>query len=618
MCGINGIFSHNKQSYLPQVQQMNKAMAHRGPDDKGTFSSDYITLGHQRLSIIDLSSAGHQPMHTPDQRYTIVYNGEIYNFPDIKKELNYPFQSQTDTEVILAAWQTWGNACLHKLNGMFTFAIWDDKEKSLTLVRDRLGIKPLYYFYDNEKLLFSSELRSLLASNLIPRQIDPEGLTDYLRYQTVQAPNTIVKNVRMLEPGSYLEIKADKKSLITKKWWHIDKCQSEVPGSYQEVKAEVAKRFYASVERRLVADVPFGAFLSGGIDSSAVVGAMAQVSNRQVKTFNISFAEKEFSEAKYASHIAQLHQTDHTEINLSPNDFLRELPNALNAIDHPSGDGPNTWVVSKVTKQAGVTMALSGLGGDELFAGYPIFNRMAKLESYKALYRLPLGLRKTLGSALQKVKPGVASNKMKALLSLKNYDFATQYSISRQVLLDDRVNQLLHTPAQSPHLPIELLKSFSLNDKSILTKVSISEVSTYMQNVLLRDSDQMSMAHALEVRVPFLDHELVEFMLSVPDKFKYPHSPKKLLVDALPHLLPDYIVNRQKMGFVFPWSEWLKKDLYELGTHHISQLAQRPYFKVDALTDLWTQFNNNNPSVTYSRLWPLIVLNHWMEKNEID
>ncbi|TRX70559.1 asparagine synthase (glutamine-hydrolyzing) [Carboxylicivirga sp. M1479] len=617
MCGINGIFSHNKQTYIPQVELMNKAMEHRGPDDHGIHSADHITLGHQRLSIIDLSDAGHQPMHSADAQLTIVFNGEIYNFAEIRKELNYPFQSHSDTEVILAAWQQWGIKCLDRFNGMFAFAVWDHTKNELTVVRDRLGIKPLYYHYDGQQLVFSSEIRSLLASELIDRQIDTEGLNDYLRYQTVQAPNTILKDVWMLEPGSYMIISQGNTELKKDRWWHIDHCQTEVPDSYEDLKEEVRHRFYQSVQRRLVADVPFGAFLSGGIDSSAVVGAMAHSSNRQVKTFNISFAEKEFSEAKYAAHIAQIHQTDHTEINLSPNDFLNELPNALNAIDHPSGDGPNTWMVSKVTREAGVTMALSGLGGDELFAGYAIFNRMAKLDKNQSLWKLPKSLRQLMGAGLQKVKPGVASDKVKAILSQTNYDFTSQYAISRQVLLDNRVGELLSSDISGHHLPVTLLNQFNLGDKSLLTKVSISEISTYMQNVLLRDSDQMSMAHALEVRVPFLDHELVELLLSVPDAMKYPHTPKKLLVDSLSDLLPDYIVNRPKMGFVFPWSEWLKKDLFELADHHIKQLALRPYFNAAAVTNLWAKFNSGDPSLTYSRIWPLVVLNHWMETNRI-
>lgn len=617
MCGINGIFTNKQIRYNEQVAKMNKALVHRGPDDSGIYSGNGITLGHQRLSIIDLSDAGHQPMSSHNNELILVFNGEVYNYEEIKRELDYPFQSHTDTEVILAAWQRWGKNCVNKFNGMFAIAVWEKKTETLTLVRDRLGIKPLYYYFDGSNFVFSSEIRSLLSCNLIDREISTTGLSDYLRYQTVQTPNTIVKNIYMLEPGSELSISLTNFKPLKSIWWRLDDCNIDVPANYNELKNLVREYFYSAVKRRLVADVPFGAFLSGGIDSSAVVGAMAHVSNHQVKTFNISFAEKEFSEAKYAAHIANMHQTDHTEIQLSPVDFLKELPNALNSIDHPSGDGPNTWLISKVTKEAGITMALSGLGGDELFGGYAIFNRMVKLEKLKTLWDLPKGMRSSIGKLFQKVKPGVASDKLSELLNLNDYDFISQYAISRQVLVDSNVNQLLNTDTDKYHLPVDVLSQFNLSKHEQLSKVSIAEISTYMQNVLLRDSDQMSMAHALEVRVPFLDHELVELLISVPDKLKFPHTQKKLLVESLPDLLPDYIVNRPKMGFVFPWQKWLKKDLYELGDHHINEIAQRPYFDSSAVKKLWLEFNNGNPSVTYSRIWPLIVLNHWMETNQI-
>ncbi|MBS2098533.1 asparagine synthase (glutamine-hydrolyzing) [Carboxylicivirga linearis] len=617
MCGINGIFSLKNIDHRTHVSHMNKAMHHRGPDDKGIWSSEHITLGHQRLSIIDLSKAGHQPMHSSDNNLTLVFNGEIYNFKEIRQELNYSFRSDTDTEVIIAAWNQWGISCVNRFNGMFAFSLWDKRKKQLTIIRDRLGIKPLYYYFDAQNLVFSSELRALTASSLMNKEIDPSGLSDYLRYQTVQAPNTILKGIYMLEPGSCLQISLEDFKLQKQQWWSIDRCDIVVPDNITEVHEHVRELFYNSVKRRLVADVPFGAFLSGGIDSSAVVGAMSKVSNRQVKTFNISFAEKQYSEAKYAEYIAHMHQTDHTEINLSPIDFLKELPHALNAIDHPSGDGPNTWMVSKATKEAGITMALSGLGGDELFAGYAIFARMARLDQHKYIWKIPVPLRQFAGNALQKLKPGVSSDKLSALLNLREYDYFSQYAISRQVLLDSKVNDLLNYELPDEHLSIQVINKLNLNKKEILTKVSISEINTYMQNVLLRDSDQMSMAHALEVRVPFLDHELVQFILSVSDRLKYPHSPKKLLVDSFPELLPDYIVNRPKMGFVFPWSRWLQKDLYELADHHIQELSKRPYFNQAEVQKLWSAFNKNNPSVTYSRIWPLVVLNHWMERNEI-
>ena len=450
---------------------MNKALKHRGPDDEGVFRDGAVTLGQRRLMILDLSDAGHQPMSTPDGRYTMVFNGEVYNFKDIRKELDYPFRSQTDSEVVLAAWQKWGTESVHRFNGMFAFAIWDKKEEVLWLVRDRLGIKPLYWAFQDGNLVFSSEVRALLSSGLVDKTLDEDSLVDYLRYQTVQTPDTILKYVKMLKPGSTLKISLkDKKPLVSTYWNPISSVpqflDSSIPQNYDSIKEQVRELFYSSVRRRLVSDVPFGAFLSGGIDSSAIVGAMAKVSNRQVKTFNISFAEEEFSEAKYARHIAKMHNTDHTEIKLSPNDFLRYLPDALKSMDHPSGDGPNTWLVSKVTKEAGITMALSGLGGDELFAGYPVFKRMVSLTGKQWLWSLPVGIRKILGASLTSVKPGVSSLKIKELLLLKDFNFASVYSISRQALMDDQITGLLNRDILPEHNPVKYLDEIFRSNSS--------------------------------------------------------------------------------------------------------------------------------------------------------
>ncbi len=345
---------------------------------------------------------------------------------------------------------------------------------------------------------------------------------------------------------------------------------------------------------------------------------MSKFSSSPVKTFNISFAEEAFSESKYARHIAQLHQTDHHEIKLTPNDFLHYLPDALKSMDHPSGDGPNSWIVSKQTKEAGIDMALSGLGGDELFAGYDLFKRMSTLNNNKWLWNIPTPLRKMVGEAYKKIKPGVASDKLSRLLASSTYSYETNYAITRQALSDNQVASLLSFSLPQEHLPIEFLKDhLQQSDSRFLSTISQSEMSTYMQNVLLRDADQMSMAHALEVRVPFLDHELIEFILSVPDTLKYPHTPKKLLVDSFPEFLPDYIVNRPKMGFVLPWKEWLKNELFQFANDRLMALGKRPYFDSVAVNTLWMQFNNNHPEVTFSRIWPLVVLEEWLTNNDI-
>jgi asparagine synthase (glutamine-hydrolysing) len=630
VCGINGILGLTETADAKRkVIAMNSAMQHRGPDDEGVFADNKIALGHRRLSIIDLSNAGHQPMQSHDGRYQIVYNGEIYNYRELKFELQrvisgsnqgaYLFQTNTDTEVIIAAYARWGSECVKRFNGMFAFAIWDNQTKELFIARDRLGIKPLYYCFTNGIFVFSSEIRSLLASELIPKKLDESSLVDYLRYQTVHAPNTIVKGVKMLMPGNYIKAVNDK--ITTHTYWSLtNNISKESEGkNYAEVCKDVNQLLTKAVERRLIADVPFGAFLSGGIDSSAIVGLMTKVSTEKVKTFSVTFDESEFSEAKYAQLVAKKFNTDHHEIKLNPSDFLKELPNALNAMDHPSGDGPNTYVVSKATKVAGITMALSGLGGDELFAGYDVFKRSLELQNKQWLSIFPKSLRGAGGNVLSFIKPGVASEKIAELLKQNAINFKTFYPLSRQVLMDKQILSIVNVQQLPPNQVNDIIGLPQiLNLKSNISQVSIAEMSTYMQNVLLGDADQMSMAHALEVRVPFIDYTLVEYVLGVSDKYKNPTTPKKLLVDALGDLLPNEIVSRPKMGFTFPWKEWMKKDLKTFCEHKIISLSKRKSFNEKEVIKLWNDFLNDNPRITWSRVWYLVVLENWLGGNGIE
>jgi len=342
MCGINAVFSFNGDGdFSSEVKSMNDSLAHRGPDNEGIYSQPGITLGHRRLSIIDLSAAGNQPMRSPFANHVVVFNGEIYNYREVRKKLShYGFRTESDTEVLLAAWKEWGVGCLEHLNGMFAFALWDEDRKILWVVRDRLGIKPVYYTFSKEQMLFSSEVRGLLASGMVRRQINRDSLEEYIRYQTVSAPHTILEDVKMLLPGQYIWVQGntwDKES-----WWKPDTNTSQEPSayelefgsarklrstqvasSYEGVCKQTRNLFRASVERRLVADVPFGAFLSGGIDSTAVTGMMTEVSGSRVKTFNISFDNSEFSEAKFARIVAKKFNTEHHEINLTPEHFSK-------------------------------------------------------------------------------------------------------------------------------------------------------------------------------------------------------------------------------------------------------------------------------------------------------
>ncbi len=626
MCGIAGIAGHPRpEEAAAAVRRINAAQAHRGPDADGLWSDANVALGHRRLKIIDLSSAADQPFHSADGRHVLVFNGEIYNYRELRAELERlpavpPFRTGSDTEVLLAALVAWGPGALDRLQGMFAFAWWDRTERRLLLARDRLGIKPLYLHEDGGRLVFASELRALLASGLVPKALDAEGLVDHLRYQTVHAPRTLVAGVRMLLPGHWLAWH-DGRIEQGRYWDLVGHARGEAAGlSLETVRREVRERLTRAVERRLVADVPFGAFLSGGIDSSAVVGLMAQVSSAPVSTFSVVFDEEEFSEERYARIVAKRFATRHTAIRLRPDDMLRLLPHALAAMDHPSGDGPNTYVVSKVTKEAGITMALSGLGGDELFAGYPVFTRSATLWRWRALGLLPPALRGLAGDVLAWARPSAATAKLPGLLGAPGLGVAHSHPFSRITFLDRALLRLVDLPKLPPNaVAASLAARFrdGAGELPLLSQVSVAELDTYLPDVLLRDTDQMSMAHALEVRVPFLDHELVEFVLGVADAHKYPHSPKKLLVDALGDLLPERIVNRPKMGFTLPWEHWMRNELRSFCEARLRNLGTRPMFRPAGVEALWKRFLAGDRRVNWARVWGLVVLADWLDTNDI-
>lgn len=630
MCGIAGIVGLNLNNIIKAdsaIQKMTDAIAHRGPNSQGIWHDDNCYLGHRRLSIIDLSEAGNQPFISQDGRYIMVYNGELYNYKDLKfslqrsefgtSQLPYFFKTNTDTEVILASYLRWGKECVNYFNGMFAFAIWDTKEHQLFIARDRMGIKPLYYQFKNNTLLFASEIRALLKSDLIEKKLNQKSVAEYIQYTTVHAPNTILQDVNMLLHAHTIEFNTQTNAFNISSYWNIAKfAKSKEELTYKETTEKVNELLTQAVERRLVADVPFGAFLSGGIDSSAIVGLMSKVSTDKIQTFNISFDESEFSEAKYAQVIAKKFNTQHHEIKLSPDDFLKQLPEALNAIDHPSGDGPNSYIVSKATKNAGITMALSGLGGDELFAGYDIFKRFIELEKKAWLNALPA--KGIAGKLLAAKKKSIQGDKTSEILNLDTINGFTAYPTNRKLFNQSDYKSLLKKQYNDSAFIQQIIKNCETDKTHKLSRVSLFEIKTYMQNILLRDADQMSMAVALEVRVPFLDYKLVEFALSIKDDYKYPHTSKKLLVDALGDLLPSEIVNRPKMGFVLPWKNWLKDDLKEFCEENIAQLSKLSFVNRDAVILIWNRFLNNDPKITWSRVWHLVVLNHWIKTNQIE
>lgn len=601
---------------------MNQTLSHRGPDASGQWESSGLGLAHTRLAIIDLSDAGRQPMQDVSGRYTLTFNGEIYNYTQLKAELSgYPFRTQTDTEVILAAFSHWGAACIPKLNGMFAFALWDEQEQQLWLVRDQMGIKPLYYHHDplSGRLVFASEIRALLATGLVKPQLDADSLANYLRYQTVHTPYTMIAGLKMLPPASWLCI--GQAGIQEQRYWQPQR--DPRPGlDATDWQALVRRQLRQTIAQQMTADVPFGAFLSGGIDSSVIVALMAEVSSQPVKTFTVTFDEAAYDESQYARMVSERYHTEHCDIRLKANDFLNLLPEALSAIDHPSGDGPNTYVVAKATRAAGITMALSGLGSDEVFGGYAIFRQIQSLESRPWLLHSPWWVRRLVAQMWGSLQPTIAGAKIAAVLSQPQLRWTTAYPLFRQVFLDPQIEALLTRPQlpnnrvaqwlQSPgsgHLPA---------DWPLTSRVSQAEFYTYMQDVLLRDTDQMTMAHALEVRVPFLDPDLVSLVLNAPDAVKLGPGPKTLLVQAMSQYLPQEVIHRPKMGFTLPFERWMKTELRSFCEERLHRLGQRPYFKAAIIQQYWQSFLAGNPRLSWSRLWALVVLEHWLSENGVE
>lgn len=627
MCGIAGIYGLERVADPRAiVGRMNDAMAHRGPDAAGVMQVANAVLGHRRLSIIDLSHDSDQPFRSPDGRHILVFNGEIYNYRALRSELeglgHWKFRTASDTEVLLASYVTWGGECLHRLEGMFAFAVMDALTGDLFLARDRMGIKPVYFHHGHDHFLFASEVRALLASGLVPRRLNADALVDHVRYQTVHAPATMVQGVELLPAGHWVRV-SDQEVQIDR-WYDLVKAVDpavehlDLPQVHEQVRERLGK----AVEKRLVADVPFGAFLSGGIDSSAIVGLMAQASSAPVHTFSVVFNEPEFSEERFARIIASRFRTEHTPIRLVPDDMLRLLPDALAAMDHPSADGPNTFVVSKVTKAAGISMALSGTGGDEVFAGYPVFTRSLELWQRRWVTQFPRWSRRLAASVIAGVRPSITSDKLGELLRADSFSIDDTYPVSRLTFTDRELARIVAAAPLPANRVRSILNGIIRRDGGhalpLLSQVSLGELSTYLQHVLLRDTDQMSMAHALEVRVPFLDHDLVEFVLGVSDQAKYPHTPKKLLVDSLGDLLPSEIVHRPKMGFVLPWEPWMRGELRSFCEAHLQRLAVWPQFRPGAVMELWNRFLLGDPRVNWSRLWSLVVLEDWAHRNGIE
>ena len=635
MCGIAGVFgieNFPEGESQSAALKMVEAMSHRGPNSKGTWSDNKnVSLGHSRLCIFDTESAeANQPLLDKPSGDALVFNGEIYNFRALRAELkasndsDHTFKSSGDSEVLFAALRAWGlDKTLHKLDGMFAFAWWNAAEEKLSMARDRFGIKPLYWSSENEKgaILFASEVRSLLASGYIARRVNKAALTDYLRYSTVHAPDTIVQDIKLLEAGCAIEIQDETTEIF--RWWNTatetQKAKQTLSpaNDLNAITKDLRETLAFSVEARMQSDVPIGAFLSGGIDSTAIVGLMSEISDEPINTFTVAIDDVALDESQFARQVSEKFKTQHHEIHLTTEDVLEKVPSALAAMDHPSFDGLNSYIVSGATREAGITVALSGLGSDEIFAGYPVFDRSVQLMKHQWIASWPRGLRRLVGLSYQTLFPGEGSRKRAEILAGNYFALEHTYPLSRQLFLDTDVKQILGTKNLAQNAVFDWVTdtfrpgkdAFSL---PFLSKVSLAELHTYLGHTLLRDTDMFSMAHSLEVRTPFLDHNLVTKVLALPDSLKPPRSlsrpPKSLLVKSLEGLVSEDISMREKQGFVLPWDAWIKGPLAQIYSEGIDALASSELIQERALEKILS-------ASTWSRKWSLSVLGYYIKRH---
>ena len=622
MCGINGVYNHQSLKDVEnKVKQMNSLTKHRGPDFNDVYLDSTVCLGHNRLAIIDLDSKSNQPFISNDENLVLAYNGEIYNFLELKKQLSksYKFKTESDTEIIIAAYHLWGINMVTKFNGMFSFALWDKKNEQFFLCRDRLGIKPLYYSEYQESIIFSSSIKAINQYYLNKTSINKDDFVDFLRFGTVHSPNTFLNEIKSLERASYLIASNEETKIV--EYWNLFSGSSLI--NKEEPKIKIKKLLLDSVEKRMMSDVPFGVFLSGGIDSSILVAAASKVSTKNINTFSIVFKEKSFDERKYSRIMASNYKTNHFELELTPEDILHQIEEPFKFMDHPSVDGINTYFISKQVHKKGYKMAISGAGADELFSGYPVFKNSVELSNKKWLFSFPPQIRKLASKLLYLYKPNLQSEKIGEILNLKLLELSNFYPIFRKIFSDSSIMNLSNQSfrLKSPYSFLWAENELSFKKRghktSFLNKVSSLEIETYLQNVLLRDADQMGMANSLEIRVPFLDHNLVEYVLSLSDKFKYPEYPKKLLVDSTKGWIPNEIINRKKMGFVFPWEKWMRNELKTFCEESINSLEYISFFEMNHVNTLWVNFLKNKSQVHWLQIWSLVVLGKWIANNSI-
>ncbi len=618
MCGICGFIS--KQNITTtQLKKMNDTMIHRGPDDSGEELfplSDGFSLGlaQRRLSILDLSQLGHQPMHSPNGRISVVYNGEIYNFQEIREKLSeYTFRSNCDTEVIIAAYLKWGIDCISQFNGMFAIALFDRDSDVLYLVRDRIGKKPLYYQLEQENIYFASELKPIMTRPGFNSKIKTDVLSRYLFQQYINAPESIFEGVYKLEPGGILEYRYG--AVKTWKYWDIKTVYHEMQQNpvtdYEQAKSELKELLKKAVTSRMIADVPLGAFLSGGYDSSLMTAMAQEAVSEPVKTFSIGFNEERYNEAHYAAEVAKVLGTNHTELYISEKEMYELVASIPTYYDEPFADSSQivTMLVSELARRD-VTVALSGDGGDEFFCGYNIYENVKQAQQLDALGSLTYGVGKTLG-ILNKLPFRVrviANNRDQQtktqLGSLSYIEFANQMVLGQQ-------------------MPIKYPVEQEYEVRNWQTRRMLLDMDTYLPGDILCKVDRASMKYSLETRCPILDRDVMEYSFRLSHDLKYKNGNKKRILKDLAYgYIPKELLDRPKVGFGVPLDQWLRGPLKE----QLLDLSNRDYLNkqgifdgdfVSNMVESYIRTGDGGPATgaNYSKMcWSLFVFQQWYEK----
>ncbi len=640
MCGIVGFKTCRQFELLwHSLPGATATLTHRGPDDSGHFhdKESGLGLGQRRLSIIDLSQAGQQPMAGGDGRIQLVYNGEVYNFKEIRKtlgKLGHMFVSDTDTEVVLKSYMQWGIDCLKHFIGMFSLAIWDKNEDSLFLARDRLGIKPLFYFFDRETLLFASELKALMAFSTFPRELDYDAISLFVHYQYVPAPKSIFKNTYKLLPGHFATYR--KGHLETRPYWELPSLNGHQP--FTEIREEDALEkldalLTTAVSDRMISDVPLGGLLSGGIDSSMVCALMQKANPQPVRTFSIGFNESGYDEAPWARKVAEHLGTEHTSFYVTPRDALDVIPSLPDMYDEPFADSSAvpTYLVSKLARTQ-VTVALSGDGGDEQFAGYVRYWSSRDMDI--AFQRMPRWFRKPLAAALEKIPVSRIEscympwrNLLPQRFNVANFpdkweklvqlfgggDLESLYRMTIHVWPKETLGELLNGELVESQYEKTFQKTENWPTLSRLMRV---DQKTYLPDAMLTKVDRASMAVSLEVRVPLLDHRVVEFTSRLPDHLKYRDGKGKyLLKKLLSEYVPKSFFERPKMGFGVPIGKWFHGDLRELLLDYLSpnRLRDEGIFAPNCVEN-HLKGHLSGKSNHHHRLWTLLMWEMWRER----